>query len=169
MNIIVAVDREWAIGKNGELLCHLPSDLKYFKEKTTGKTMIVGRKTVEGFPGARPLPNRKNLILTRDEEVRKKVFEGREYQFFDSTEEVIKYLENNEIDENDIFVAGGAEIYKQFLPFCEKAYITKIDKSFEGDAFIPNFDEIKGWTMATQSDTVCENGINYTFCIYERK
>lgn len=161
MNAIVVVDKNWAIGKDGDLLCHLKKDLQYFKEKTTGKVIVIGRKTLESFPGAKPLPNRTNIVLTGNKDYKNDacvVCCGMDA--FDS--ELLKY------DTEDIFVAGGETIYQQFLDKCNKLYVTRIDAEFEADKHFPNIDENDDFKLVSESGIVEENGFQYTFCVYER-
>ncbi len=167
MNMIVAVDRQWAIGKEGELLCHLPGDLQYYKEKTLNKTIIMGRKTLESLPGGKPLPKRKNIILTRDENFKEVKFENRDYIAVNSKEEAFELLENTPKEE--IMVSGGEQIYKMLLPECDKVYVTKIDKIFQGDVFFPDLDQSNEFEITWQGDAREENNISYTFYVYERK
>ncbi|MDD6920748.1 MAG: dihydrofolate reductase [Eubacteriales bacterium] len=161
MNAIVVVDKNWAIGKDGDLLCHLKKDLQYFKEKTTGKVIVIGRKTLESFPGAKPLPNRTNIVLTGNKDYKNDacvVCCGMDA--LDS--ELLKY------DTEDIFVAGGETIYQQFLDKCNKLYVTRIDAEFEADKHFPNIDENDDFKLVSESGIVEENGFQYTFCVYER-
>ncbi len=167
MNAIVAVDKDWGIGKEGKLLCYLPGDLNYYKEKTLNKTIVIGRKTLESFPKGLPLPRRENIILTRNKNMCKKIFENRDYKFVFSEEELYEKLE--EIDTKDIFVSGGEEIYKKLLPLCDKVYVTKINEKFQADAFFPNLDYMENFYVSWQGEKEEENGIEYQFLIYEKR
>ena len=158
MKLIVAADKNWAIGKDNDLLCHLPGDLKYFKEKTTGKTVVMGRKTLESLPGGKPLPNRTNIVLTRD-----KGFEKEGCVILNSIEELLEKYQ-----EEDLMVMGGAEIYTKLLPYCDTCYITEIDKEFEADKFIPNLQESSDFEKVWESDIQEEKGITYRFTEYKR-
>jgi len=160
MNAIVVVDKNWAIGKDGGLLVHLSGDLKYFKEKTWGKVTIQGRKTLESFPGGKPLPGRTNVILTRNTELKP---EG--CIVFNSKEDVIKYAAD--FPSEDVFVSGGADIYKQFLDDCDTFYVTKIYDEFEADRYFPNLDEM-GLEVTWSSEMQEEKGISYQFLKYSR-
>lgn len=158
MKLIVAADRNWAIGNNNDLLCHLPGDLKYFKEKTTGKTVVMGRKTLESLPGGKPLPNRTNIVMTRDASFAK---EG--CIIVNSIEELMeKYIQE------DLMVLGGAEIYAKLLPYCDTCYITEIDEEFEADKFIPNLAKSCDFEKVWESEPVTEKGITYRFTEYKR-
>ena len=125
MTLILSADCDWAIGKDGNLLAHIPEDMKFFKETTTGSTVVMGRKTWDSFP-KKPLPDRKNCVISRTV----KQLDGAEV--FGSVEDFLKYAEKAE---GKIYVIGGAEIYKQLLPYCDEALITRIYECFHGDVF----------------------------------
>lgn len=158
MKLIVAADKNWAIGNEGKLLCHLPGDLKYFKEKTTGKTVVMGRKTLESLPGGKPLPKRKNIVLTRNQSFAK---EG--CTVVHSIEELLEKYSGE-----DVMVIGGGEIYCKVLQYCEGCYVTKIDAEFEADTHFPNIDESADFELVWQSEEQKENGIIYRFTEYKR-
>ena len=158
MKLIVAADKNWAIGKDNDLLCHLPGDLKYFKERTTGKTVVMGRKTLESLPGGKPLPKRTNIVLTRDEN-----FEKEGCIILHSIEELLE-----KYGQEDLMVMGGAEIYTKLLPYCDTCYITEIDKEFEADKYIPNVSEDSAFQKVWESEEQVENGISYRFVEYKR-
>ncbi|NBI64641.1 dihydrofolate reductase [Clostridiales bacterium] len=161
MNIIVVVDENWNIGRDGGLLVHLPGDLKYFKEKTLGKTVVVGRKTLESFPGSKPLPGRRNIVLTRKERYKP---EGCETCA--SKEELTRLLGN---DTKDVFICGGQNVYGQFLEECDRYFVTKIYAAFDADRSFPELDSRQDLEIVWKSDTQEENGINYQFFEYKRK
>lgn len=160
MNAIVVVDSNWAIGRNGDLLVHLPGDLKYYKEKTTGNVIVVGRKTLESFPGGKHLPNRTNIVITRNPD-----YEADGCIICSSKEDALKKLE--EYDTENVFIAGGAEIYRQFMDDCDEFYVTKIYESFEADRYFPNLDEL-GFKVVWESPLQEEKGIKYRFLRYAR-
>lgn len=160
MNAIVVVDENWAIGKNGGLLVHLPGDLKYYKKRTIGKHIIIGRKTLESFPGGKPLPGRTNIVVTRDGDFKK---EG--CVVCHSVEEAVQAA--GAYPEEDVFVAGGAEIYREFFDLCDTFYVTKIYEAFEADRFFPNLDE-DDFRITWESEMQQENGIEYRFFKYVR-
>jgi len=136
---IVAVDRNWAIGYKGKLLVSLPEDQKQnFKVKTMGHPVIYGRKTLDTFPGGRLLPGRENVILSRNAELS---VEGAKVMH--SVDEVLKYAAS-EPDEI-FFIIGGAQIYEQFLPFCDTCIVSRIDAEYEADTYFPNLDNLKEW------------------------
>lgn len=160
MNAIVVVDKNWAIGRDGDLLVHLPGDLKYYKEKTTGKVIVVGRKTLESFPQGKPLPNRVNIVITRNED-----YEAPGCIICRSKEEVMAQL--SEYNSEDVFIAGGAEIYRQFMDDCDGFFVTKIDESYDADRYFPNLDEME-YKVTWESPVMEEKGIKYRFLKYER-
>lgn len=157
MKAIVAVDENWGIGKNGQLLCHISADLRYFKSVTMGHSVILGRKTLSTFPGGRPLRGRENWVLSTTMEEK---IEGAEV--FRSVEELLKR------DTSEAFLIGGAQVYEQLLDHCDLVFVTKIQKSFDSDAFFPNLDEKSEWKLKEQGEKQEENGICFHFDIYER-
>lgn len=159
MTIILVADNNWAIGKNGDLLARLPEDMKRFREITTGHTVVMGRKTYESFP-KRPLPNRVNCVISRTQ----KSIEGAEV--FGSVEEFLQYAKSVE---DEIFVIGGGEIYRQLLPYCDKAYITRVYESFEGDTFFTDIDALPEWEAVKSSEIIETNGFKIRFTDYARK
>ena len=160
MNAIVVVDENWAIGRDGGLLTHLPGDLKYYKSKTLGKTVVIGRKTLESFPGGKPLPGRTNIVLTANED-----YEAEGCIICHSKEEVLAELEK--CASEDVYISGGAAVYRQFMEDCDVFYVTKIYSSFEADRFFPDLDAA-GYQVTWQSDLQEEKGLSYRFLRYER-
>lgn len=162
MNLIAAVDEKWGIGYRNELLVHIPEDQKFFRTTTTGKVVVMGRKTLESFPGGKPLKNRVNIVLSTRPDYRPEgvtVCHG----IVGLQKELQKY------EDSDIYVIGGANVYEQLLPLCSVAYITKVAKTYQADAYFPNLDEMKEWRETTVSgETRTWEGIDYTFCTYER-
>ncbi len=163
MNLIVAADKKWGIGKNGNLLAHLPKDLGRFQRLTTGNIIIMGRKTVESLPNGKLLPDRETWILSRNKDYR---CEGA--KVFNSVKEVVDYIGDNDIDSNRVFVSGGAVIYDAFLPLVKNAYITKLDKDFEADVTMPNIDELSYMACEYVSETFNRKGLEYRFTTYKR-
>ena len=167
MNLIVAVDNNWAIGNKGDLLARVRADLKYFASKTTGNVVILGSKTLATFPGGRPLKNRTNIIMsTRDITV-----DGA--QVVHSVDELMETVK--QYPSESVYVIGGASIYNQLLPYCERAYITKFDSSFEYDTAIPNLDESDEWKCVEEGPwQVCDPetdsvpDMRFMFTTYER-
>lgn len=162
MNLIVAVDEKWGIGRDGDLLAHISGDLAYFKEKTTGKTVVMGRKTIESMPNGRGLPNRKNYVLSRNEN-----FSAGRCEIIHTDEELDNLLKN--IKEDDIFIIGGESIYKKFYKKCSKCYVTKIYKDLNADRFMVNLDEDENFKITEKSEIHEENGIRYQFLVYENE
>ena len=162
MNIIAAVDKNWAIGKNNELLVRIPMDQKFFRETTTGKVVVMGRKTLESFPNGLPLKNRTNIVFTHNLE-----YDVYDAIFVHSMEELHRELEK--YDTNDVYVIGGQKIYEQLLDECDVAHITKIDYAYDADAYFPNLDEKEEWQITEDSDEQTYFDLEYTFVRYERK
>ncbi len=160
MNFIVAVTKNYAIGRKNQLLFHLPSDLKYFKEKTTGKVVIMGDRTYLSLP-KRPLPNRTNIVLTLD-----KNFKANGAIVVFNLKELFEKIKQFQPD--DVFVCGGASIYNQLAKYCHKAYITKIDKVVEdADAFVTNIEELSNWKKISSTESKTENGLDFRFEVFE--
>lgn len=160
MNLIVAIDKNNGIGKNGDLLCHLSADLKHFKEVTSGKTVVMGYNTLISLPKSAPLKNRRNIVLY-EENIE---IEGAEVcHSIDELFEIIK-----DIPENEVFVIGGAMVYATLMPYCKKLYITHIDRAFDADRFLPEIKESE-WSVAEESETMEENGLFFKYVTYERK
>ena len=126
MNLIVAVDKNWAIGKGQQLLVSIPQDMKFFRETTMGKVVVMGRKTLETFPGGQPLKKRVNIVITRD-----KNYKVNDAIIVHSVEEAVEELKK--YNEEDIYVIGGETIYRQMLPYCNLAHVTKINHAYEAD------------------------------------
>lgn len=162
MNLIAAVDKNWAIGRNNKLLVSIPDDMKFFRETTTGKVVVMGRKTLESFPGKKPLKNRVNIVLTGD----------RSYQadgavIVHDMEELHEELKK--YPSEDIYVIGGESIYKQLLDECDVAHITKIDFAYEADVWFPNLDEKEAWVVTADSEEQTYFDLEYHFYKYEKK
>ncbi|WP_459129270.1 dihydrofolate reductase [Guggenheimella bovis] len=160
MFAIVNVDKNWGIGLKGDMLIHLKSDLKFFKEQTIHKTVLMGRKTYESLPGKKPLVSRRNIILTRSD------LEVPGFEVISSMEEALALSKT--MDPDDFVIMGGAEIYKKFLPYCEKAIITKIDFEYDDvDRYFPNLDELEGWELESESELFHDEQVNYKRAIYK--
>ena len=162
MNIIVAADQNWAIGKDNKLLISIPADMKFFRTTTTGKGVVMGRKTLESFPGGQPLKKRTNIVLTRD-----KNYKVKDAIVVHSIEEVLEELKK--YDSEDVYVIGGDSIYSQMLPYCDTAHVTKIDFAYEADSWFPNLDEDPEWKIAEESEEQTYFDLEYTFVKYVRK
>lgn len=163
MNCIVAVDQNWAIGKGNKLLVSIPADMKFFREQTSkGGVVILGRKTLETFPGGQPLKNRINIVITKNKD-----YNVKGATVVHSIDEALKAAEA--YNSEDVYVIGGATIYEQMLPYCDVAYVTKIDYAYEADAYFPNLDKDEEWVMTATSDEQTYFDLEYAFTKYERR
>lgn len=161
MKLIAAVDNDRNIGNKGELLFSLPDDMKFFRETTLGKVVVMGRKTLESFPGAKPLKNRVNIVLSRSGHS----VDGAE--FVKSVDELLRKL--REYDTDDVYVIGGAEIYTLLLPYCDTALITRVDTvAKEADAKFPILTSDE-WELTECSQAYVNSGISFKFTTYKRK
>ncbi len=161
MNLIVAVDQNWAIGYKNTLLVSIPADMRFFRSETTGKVVIMGKNTLLSFPGGLPLKNRINIViaLEKDYKVKDAIVVN---SIEDALAEAAKY------NSDDVYVIGGASIYKQMLPYCSVAHITKIDYAYQADAYFPNLDEMKEWELKEETEEQTYYDLTYTFCRYEK-
>ncbi|RHR28136.1 dihydrofolate reductase [Clostridium sp. AF19-22AC] len=162
MNLIAAADKNWGIGYKNKLLVSIPSDMKFFRETTTGKVIVMGRKTLESFPNGMPLKNRTNIVLTSNKDYRVK-----DAIIVHTLEELHKELEK--YNSEDVYVIGGESVYRQLLPYCDTAYITKIDHAFQADTFFPNLDEMENWEMTQVSEEQTCFDLEYMFTKYENR
>lgn len=161
MNLIVAVDKNWAIGLKNKLLISIPADMKFFRETTMGKVVVMGRKTLESFPGGQPLKKRTNIVLTRD-----KNYQVKDAVVVNTVEDLLEELK--QYDEEEIYVIGGESIYRQLLPYCKVAHVTKINHAYEADTYFPNLDEMDDWEVTGVSDEQTYFNLEYEFVRYER-
>ena len=161
MNLIVAVDKNWAIGNKNNLLVSIPADMKFFRETTTGKVVVMGRKTLESFPGGQPLKKRTNIVLTKD-----RGYKVKAAIVVHDVESLLKELQN--YPDESIYVIGGESIYRQMLPYCTDAYVTKIDHAYEADTFFPNLDEDVEWTLEGETEEQTYFDLEYVFTKYRR-
>ena len=159
MNLIVAVYEDWGIGRDGTQPVALSADRKFFREITRGAMVIVGRRTIEDFPGKKPLPGRVNIALTRSAE------EIPGFTVCHSPEEAMELAKSAE----SCFVIGGGSIYQQMLPYCDSAYITKVQANPGSDTFFPNLDEDENWYPAQTLQSGEENGIAYEMLLYKKR
>ena len=160
LSIIVAIARNFAIGKNNQLLWHIPADLKRFKRITSGHQVIMGKLTYESLP-VRPLKNRTNIVIT---DKQGETFEGCTTVY--SIDEALNLCDDTE----ESFVIGGGSIYRQFLPYCNKLYLTMIDKDFEADTFFYQVD-LDQWKLVEREDIAFDDelGFSYSFLTYEKR
>ena len=159
MELIVAVYDDWGIGKDGTQPIALSTDRKFFREMTRGAMVIVGRRTIADFPGQKPLPGRVNVALTRSD------MEIPGFTVCHSPAEAAEFAKTAE----KAMVIGGGSIYRQMLPFCDRAIITKVHVTPESDTFFPNLDEDEAWELSEILQSAEENGIAYEMCLYWRK
>ena len=162
MNMIVAVDSNWAIGHKGKLLVSIPEDMQFFRRETTGKVVVMGRKTLESFPNGLPLKNRVNVVITKDKE-----YNVKDAIICHSIEEALEVLK--QYNDEDIYVIGGESVYRQFLPYCSLAHVTKINYSYDADTYFPNLDEMDEWTIEESSDERTYFDLEYEFVKYVKK
>lgn len=160
MNLIVAADQNWGIGFQNKLLVSIPADMKFFRETTTGKVVVMGRKTLESFPNGLPLPKRTNIVLTTD-----KNYKVKNAIMVHNKRELFRELEKYPTDE--VYVIGGESIYRMLLPYCSVAHITKIDYSYQADTYFPNLDELSNWKITADSEEQTYFDLEYTFLKYE--
>ncbi len=161
MNLIVAVDKNWAIGRHNKLLVSIPADMKFFRETTMGKVVVMGRKTLESFPGGQPLKKRTNIVLTKDT-----TYKVKDAVVTNSVRELLEELK--QYHDEDIYVIGGESIYRQLLPYCTVAHITKIDHAYEADTYFPNLDEMPEWKITGGSEEQTYFDLEYEFVKYEK-
>ena len=159
MNLIAAVDKNWGIGLKNRLLVSIPEDMKFFRTETTGKAVVMGRKTLESFPNKMPLKNRTNIVLTANPD-----YQVKGALVFHTLEEVLEELKK--YPSEDIYIIGGASIYQQFLPFCQTAHITKIDYAYEADVYFPNLDQMPEWHVEAASGEKTYYDLEFEFVRY---
>ena len=162
MNVIVCVDRQWGIGKQNELLVKIPADHRFFREMTTGGLVLGGRRTMEGLPGGKALAARRNVVLSRQKEYCMK-----DAVTVHSIEEALKLLSCYK--DRELFVIGGGKVYQEFLPYCDYAYVTKVDAVYGADTFFPNLDERAEWESVRVSEEEDYLGLKYRFWEYRRR
>ena len=160
MKLIVAADKNWAIGKNNRLMWSIPADMKFFRETTKGNIIIMGRKTLESFPQGQPLRDRVNIVVTRnpDYQVKGAVVV---HSIQEAMEECKKY-------QGEVYVAGGESIYRAMLPYCDTALVTKIDHAYDADTYFPDLDQDPEWEMTKMSEEQTCFDLEYYFTVYER-
>lgn len=157
---IAAVSENWGIGKDNDLLFNIPEDKKFFRRTTLGNTVIMGRKTLQSLPNGKPFKDRRNIILSRD-----KNFTCEGAEVCGNIEEALKLIKDTE----KVFIAGGGEIYRDMLPYCDKVIITKVNGKPDADVFFPNLDEDPEWVLMNTSDVHEFDGLIFRYCIYEKK
>ena len=160
MNLIVAVDKNWAIGKDNKLLVSIPADMKFFRETTKGNIVVMGRKTLESFPQGQPLQKRVNIVISQNKDY---LVKGAVvvHSIEEAVEEAKKY-------EGDVYVIGGESIYRAMLPYCKTALVTKIDHAYAADTYFPNLDEDSEWELTGETEEQTYFDLEYVFRKYER-
>ncbi len=158
-SLICAVDEQFGIGKDGDLLFKIPEDMKYFRNTTKNKIIVMGRTTFESLPNKKPLKDRTNVVLTNNKNLK---IDGA--YVFNSVNEVLMRFQDSE----SVFIIGGEQIYKQFLPHCEKACITKVFNNYNADTFMVNLDKLNEWKIISESNFKVYNENKYKFYIYQR-
>ncbi len=161
MIAVLSADKIWAIGYKGDLLVKIPNDMKMFRTLTTGNVIVMGRKTLESFPNGQPLPNRVNIVMTQNPD-----YQAKGCVIVHSTEELLEELKN--YPDKQVYVVGGESIYRELLPFCEEAYVTRIDYEYQADRYFPNLDEMEDWEMYEEGEEETFFSIEYYFNKYRR-
>jgi len=162
MNLIVNVDENWGIGRENSLLFHFSGDMKFFRSKTIGKVVVMGRKTLLTMPNQQPLDGRENIIVSRNSSLK---IEGA--KVCGSLEELFDEIKKYKSE--DVFVIGGEEIYNQLLDYCDTAYVTKTQANGEAEKFFPNLDKKSEWILVESSEVFEEKGVRFTFNTYKRQ
>ena len=161
MNLIVNADKNWGIGKNNELLVHIPNDMKMFRNTTIGKVVVMGRKTLESFPNGLPLVKRTNIVMTKNKD-----YDVKGAVIVHSKEELLEELKK--YPQEDIFVIGGESIYRMLLPYCSTAYVTRTDYAYDADTYFPDLDEMEEWKLTEEGEEETYFDIEYRFTKYEK-
>ena len=160
MRAIFCADEKWGIGKDNGLLFSLPKDMKFFRERTKGKVVVMGRKTLESFPGGQPLKGRVNIVLSSKEAKEGTV--GAK-----SLDALFELLKN--YPEDEVFVIGGESVYNALLPYCSEVYVTKVAADGKADTFVPDLDEEEAFVLAAEGEPVEDNGYTLRFCTYKNR
>lgn len=161
MKAIVNVDKNWGIGLGDALINHIPADMKFFKAKTTGNVVVMGRSTFMTFPGPRALPNRVNIVLTAD-----KNWSAPDVIVCHSLEELESELKKYDTD--TVYVIGGMSVYNQLVPLCDTAYVTKVDTAKPADKFFPDLDSDASWEIVEEGEEQDHNGVKFRFLTYKK-
>ncbi len=162
MKLIAAVDQNWNLGYRGGLLFRIPADLKRFRTLTNGNVVVMGRKTLLSLPGGKPLPNRDNIVLTRNT-----AFHAQDVGIARSIDGLSKLLRQPAFVGKEIFVIGGAEVYAQLLPYCESALITHVNAAREADCSLPNLGTLENWVLAERSEVQFHEGLSFSYVTYQ--
>ncbi len=162
MKTIVNVDKNWGIGIGSELLNPISADLKFFKQKTTGNVVVMGKATFLSFPGKKALPNRVNIVLTTD-----KSWSAPDVIVCHSLDELFEQLKRYDTD--TVYVIGGTSVYEQLLPYCNTAYVTKVETAKPADKFFPNLDADNAWECVFEDEAMTEKDVQFKFTTYKKK
>lgn len=160
MKIIVAVDKNWAIGKDNKLLVSIPADMKFFRETTTGNIIVMGRKTLESFPQGKPLAKRVNIVISSNPD-----YKVAGAEIVHSPQEALEMCGKYE---EEVYVIGGESVYRALLPYCDTALVTKIDHEYEADTYFPNLDQDSEWELTGETEEQTYFDLEYVFAKYER-
>ena len=160
MQLIVAVDKFWGIGKGNDLLFSLKEDMKFFRQTTLGKTVVMGYNTLMSFPNSKPLPKRKNIVLTSRE-----VAPQDNLVVVRSLEQLFEKLQKE--NPQDVFIIGGAKFYKTMLPYCQTAYITKVDADGQAEVFFEDLDKLSNWEIENSSQEILDGDYKIRFLTYK--
>lgn len=158
MKAIVHVDKKWGIGKDNGLMFRLPADMKFFRETTTGNTVVMGGNTLRSFPGGNPLKNRHNIVLS------KTLVERDDCKIVHSAEELFAAIKEQK---GEVYVIGGAAIYRMLLPYCSEVFVTKVDADGDADTFFSNLDEDENFSLESEGEELETNGYKIKFCTYK--
>ncbi|MBQ6264392.1 MAG: dihydrofolate reductase [Clostridia bacterium] len=162
MNTIVCVDNNWGIGRDNDLLFHIPADMKFFKEHTMGNVVVMGMATLLSLPGQRPLPGRTTVVISNDLN-----WNPEGVIICRSMDELFEKLKD--FESKKIYVCGGASIYAQLIDYCDTAYITKVDSSDENaQKFFPDMDKKEEWSITDESEVMEHNGLEFRFVTYSK-
>lgn len=162
MKLIAAVDQNWGLGYRGELLFRIPADLKRFRALTSGNSIVMGRKTLLSLPGGRPLPDRENIVLTRNP-----AFDVEGAAVVHSIAELSVLLHQPPYAEKDVFVIGGAEVYSLLLPYCESAFITHVNATRQADCALADLAALANWEIAERSELQFYEGLSFSYVTYQ--
>lgn len=161
MRAILSADEHWGIGRENRLLVRIPQDMKYFRNETMGRAVVMGRKTLESFPGGRPLEGRLNVVLTRNRD-----YQAKGAVVVHSVEEALEAV--REYAPEDVYCIGGGSVYRLFLPCCDTVFVTRIQYSYEADTYFPDLDALPEWRLVGRSEEQTYFDLAYEFCRYER-
>lgn len=161
MIAILSADKNWAIGYKGDLLVRIPNDMKMFRTLTTGNVIVMGRKTLESFPNGQPLPKRVNIVMSHNTD-----YQAKGCVVVHNTEELLEELKKYQ--DKQVYVVGGESVYRELLPYCEEAYVTRIDYTYQADRFFPNLDREDGWELYEEGEEETFFSIEYYFNKYRR-